>query len=58
MRYVRTSLLSVGVVIAYCLITTLLSCEAAKVDTLKVILLTVLVVLWCIATDPNRKYLS
>jgi hypothetical protein len=58
MRRVRTSLFLVGIVIAYCLIATLLNWEAARSDISKVILLAILVFIWCMAHDPNRKYFS
>jgi len=55
MRYARTSLLSIGAVIAYCLIAAVLKRETEEDDVLWIILLTVFVFLSCIATDPDTK---
>ncbi|MBN2315271.1 MAG: hypothetical protein JXM79_15175 [Sedimentisphaerales bacterium] len=58
MRYVRTLLLSVGIVIAYYLIVTLRNPETLAGDTSGIILFTVLVFVWRLRTDPHRKYFS
>ena len=58
MRYARMSLLSVGAVIAYCLIAALTHCEVTREDTPKIILLIIFVFLWCMATDLKSKYFS
>ena len=58
MRYVRTTILLFGIVVAYYLMTTLLHLEAAAGDTSRMILFTVLVFVWRLTTNPNKKYFS
>ena len=56
--YVKTSLLLVGLVIAYCLITAILNSETAAGDISGIIFFTVLVFVWRLTTNPNRNYFS
>jgi len=58
MWHAKTLLLSIGVVMAYCLAATLINCRAIRGDISKVILLAVLVFIWCMTIHPNRKYFS
>jgi len=58
MRHARTLLLSIGAVIAYCLIAALLNLETAARDISRIILFTVLVFLWLMAKSPDRKFFS
>ena len=58
MRYVRTLLLSVGIVIAYYLIVTLRNPETAAGDIPGIMLFIALVFVWRLTTDPHRKYFS
>jgi len=58
MRYVKTSLLSVEAVVTYYLTVTVLNAETVTIDTPKVILLTVFVFFWCMATEQNKKSFS
>ncbi len=58
MRFLSFSLLSVGIVSAYCLIATWLNCETAKQDISRAILLAVLVFMWLMKTNPNRSFFS
>jgi len=58
MRYAKTLLLSVGIVIVYYLIVTLRNPEIAMRDTSGIILFTILVFVWRLTTNPHRKYFS
>jgi len=58
MRFLRFSLLSVGIVGAYCLIATLLNGETAKQEISRAILFAVLVFMWLMKTNPNRSFFS
>jgi hypothetical protein len=58
MCHLRMFLLSIVIIITYCLIATLFNWDAAKGDISKAILLAVLVFLWCMGRHPNRKYFS
>lgn len=58
MRYVRTSLLTVVIILAFYLIVKLKNPETAAGDTTGIILFTILVFVWRLTTDPHRKYFS
>lgn len=55
MGYIRTSLFSLGAVVAYCLIANSFNCQALESDLSKIILITILAFLWCVVADLNKK---
>jgi len=57
MRYIKPVLLSLGAIIAYGLIA-ILSNWKLDGEIPRIILLTVLIFIWSIATNPNRKFFS